>query len=130
MSLHHVALETAAGDRDALVRFFALLGFSEVPPPGSLLGRTRWLQRDGQQVHLLFTSAPVAPPKGHVAIVERDYEQSLERLRGAGFEPEPRTEHWGAPRCFVLAPGGHRVEVMAAPPAGSPREGARRGASS
>ena len=118
MSLHHVALETAPADREALVRFFALLGFAEVPPPPSLQGRTRWVQRDGLQIHLLFSDAPVVPPEGHVAIVERDYEQALDRLRGAGFEPEPRTEHWGAARCFVPAPGGHRVEVMAAPPPG------------
>jgi catechol 2,3-dioxygenase-like lactoylglutathione lyase family enzyme len=116
MSLHHVALETATGDREPLVRFFALLGFEEVAPPTSLQGKSRWVQRDGHQIHLLFSDDPVAPPQGHVAIVERDYAQALDRLRAAGFEPQPRAEHWGAPRCFVAAPGGHRVEVMAAPP--------------
>lgn len=115
--IHHVALETAPDDRDPLVLFFALLGFDEVPPPASLLGRTRWVERDGQQVHLLFADDPVAAPQGHVAVVEREYDAALARLRAAGFEPEPRAEHWGAPRCFVRAPGGHRVEVMAAPPA-------------
>ena len=114
--IHHVALEVAPGDRDALVAFFGLLGFIEVPPPPTLLGATRWLRRDGQQIHLLFADAPVVPPSGHVAIVERDYAHALERLRAAGFSPEPRAEHWGAPRCVVRAPGGHRVEVMAAPP--------------
>lgn len=117
MSLHHVALETAPGDRDALVRFFALLGFAEVPPPETLLGRTRWLERDGRQIHLLFTDAPEVPASGHVAVVERAYDAALARLSAAGFEPEPRREHWGSRRCFVRAPGGHRVEVMAAPPA-------------
>lgn len=116
MTLHHVALETAPADRDALVRFFGLLGFAEVPPPPSLLGRTRWLEREGRQVHLLFADDPAVPAAGHVAVVERDYAEALERLRAAGYEPEPREEHWGAPRCFVRAPGGHRVEVMAAAP--------------
>lgn len=116
MSLHHVALEVSPGDRDALVAFFALLGFEEVPPPPSLLGATRWLQRDGLQIHLLFADEPVVPAQGHVAIVESGYEQALERLRAAGFAAEPREEHWGAARCFVRAPGGHRVEVMAAAP--------------
>ena len=116
MSLHHVALEVAPGDRDALVAFFALLGFEEAPLPPSLLGATRWMERDGLQIHLLFADDPVAPARGHVAIVESDYEQALDRLRAAGFAPEPREEHWGAERCFVAAPGGHRVEVMAAPP--------------
>jgi catechol 2,3-dioxygenase-like lactoylglutathione lyase family enzyme len=116
MSLHHVALETAPPDRDPLVRFFALLGFAEVPPPPSLQGKSRWMERDGHQIHLLFSDEPTAPAEGHVAIVERDYDEALERLRGAGFEAEPRAEHWGAKRCFVRAPGGHRVEVMAFPP--------------
>jgi hypothetical protein len=38
-------------------------------------------------------------------------------LRAGGHEVEPRAEHWGAPRAFTRAPGGHRVELMAAPPA-------------
>jgi catechol 2,3-dioxygenase-like lactoylglutathione lyase family enzyme len=118
VSLHHVALETAPADREPLVRFLGLLGFAEVPPPESLLGRTRWLEREGRQIHLLFSDAPDVPAAGHVAIVERAYDAALERLRAAGYEPEPRAEHWGAPRCFVAAPGGHRVEVMAAPPGG------------
>ena len=116
MSLQHVALETAPADREPLVRFFALLGFQEVPPPESLQGRTRWVQRDGLQIHLLFSTEPVVPPEGHVAIVERDYDAAMARLRAAGYEPEQRAQHWGVPRCFVRAPGGHRVEVMAAPP--------------
>jgi catechol 2,3-dioxygenase-like lactoylglutathione lyase family enzyme len=116
MTLHHAALETAPADRQKLVRFFALLGFDEVAPPESLQGRTRWLEREGRQIHLLFADEPCVPSAGHVAIVERAYEQALGRLRAAGFEPEPREEHWGARRCFVAAPGGHRVEIMAAPP--------------
>ncbi|MCW2991461.1 MAG: hypothetical protein JWM73_2055 [Solirubrobacterales bacterium] len=117
MSLQHVALETAVADREALVRFFGLLGFAEVPPPRSLQGKTRWVERDGLQIHLLFADGPTVPREGHVAIVERAYDAAMTRLRSAGFEPDPRAEHWGAERCFVRAPGGHRVEVMAAPPA-------------
>ena len=116
MTVHHVALETAPADREALAGFFALLGFERVEPPPALRERALWVERDGTQIHLLFADDPVAPPQGHVAIVERAYEAALQRLRAAGFEPEPRTAHWGAPRCFVRAPGGHRVEVMAAPP--------------
>jgi catechol 2,3-dioxygenase-like lactoylglutathione lyase family enzyme len=120
MTLQHAALETAAADREPLVAFFALLGFKEVQPPGELGERSRWVQRDGTQIHILFADEPVAPPQGHVAVVAPDYDAAMERLRAAGFEPDQRTRHWGAPRCFVRAPGGHRVEVMAAPPP-SPR---------
>jgi catechol 2,3-dioxygenase-like lactoylglutathione lyase family enzyme len=114
--IQHVALESRRGDGDALVRFFAALGFTEVAPPPSLTERSRWLQAGPTQIHLLWTDAPAAVPKGHVAVVAGDYEATLAALREAGFEPEPRAEHWGAPRAYVRSPGGHLVEVMAAGP--------------
>jgi hypothetical protein len=81
-----------------------------------LRGTTRWVQHGGTQVHLLLAEDAVAPPRGHVAVVAPDYDAAVERLRAAGFQPDPRGEHWRSPRSFVAAPGGHRVEVMAFPP--------------
>ena len=63
---------------------------------------------------------PVVLPAVHFAVVVDDYDRTLDRLRGAGFDPEPRDEHWGAPRAFVLDPAGNRVELMAAPPPSAP----------
>jgi catechol 2,3-dioxygenase-like lactoylglutathione lyase family enzyme len=114
--LQHVALETARADGPAAVAFWRLLGFESVEPPPSLRDRADWLARGPTQIHLLWSDSPVAPPEGHAAVVVDDYEEVLARLRAAGYGPEPRTEHWGAPRAFVRAPGGHRVELMAAPP--------------
>lgn len=114
--IHHVALETREADVAEAERFWSLLGFARVDVPSSLTGRAVWLEREATQIHLLYADEPVAPPSGHVAVVAEDYEPALERLRAAGYEPQPRREHWGAPRCFVRAPGGHRVEVMSAPP--------------
>lgn len=105
--LHHVALEVREQDTDAEVAFWATLGFDEVAPPPTLAGRTRWVQRGEQQVHLLFTEAPTIPPQGHVAVVG-----TVEGLPDA----EPRAEHWGSPRFLVRSPAGHRVEVMHFPP--------------
>ena len=116
MSLQHAAIETRPADADAAVAFFALLGFAEVEPPASLRGRTRWVQRDGTQVHLLLNDHPVVPPAGHLAVVAADYDVTLAALRAAGHQVTDRAEHWGAPRAFATAPGGHRVEVMAHPP--------------
>jgi len=116
VTLQHAAIETKPSDADALVAFFAPLGFEEVAPPESLRGRTRWVQRDGTQVHLLLTDDPVVPPSGHVAVVAPDYDATVAALRAAGHEVADRAQHWGAPRAFAIAPGGHRVEVMAAPP--------------
>jgi catechol 2,3-dioxygenase-like lactoylglutathione lyase family enzyme len=114
--IQHVALEVREGDAGACVAFWALLGFEEVEPPGTLRERSRWVQRGGCQVHLMFAGDPVAPPEGHVAVIAAEYDATLARLRDAGFAPDPRAEHWGAPRAFVRCPAGHRVEVMASPP--------------
>jgi catechol 2,3-dioxygenase-like lactoylglutathione lyase family enzyme len=116
--LQHAALETRRADGDASAAFWRLLGFHEVEPPPTLRDRAAWLQRGSTQIHLLWTDDPVAPPEGHVAVVVDDYEETVRRLREAGHEVEDRAQHWGAPRAFARAPGGHRVEVMSAPPPG------------
>jgi catechol 2,3-dioxygenase-like lactoylglutathione lyase family enzyme len=69
------------------------------------------------RVHLLFAAEPQVPDEGHVAVVAEDYDATLLALREAGFEAQPRTQHWGSPRAFVRCPAGHRVEVMAVAPA-------------
>ena len=115
--IQHVALETRREDGHAARRFWELLGFHEVAPPETLRERAAWMERGGTQVHLLWSEEPVAPPQGHAAVMVDDYTAVLERLRADGHAIEHRAEHWGAPRAFVTAPGGHRVEVMAAPPA-------------
>jgi catechol 2,3-dioxygenase-like lactoylglutathione lyase family enzyme len=94
-----------------------LLGFRRVDPPDSLSGRATWVERAGTQVHLMHVDAPVVPPQGHHAVLVASYQETLAALRAAGFDPEPREEHWGAPRAFVRNPAGHRVELMAGSPA-------------
>jgi catechol 2,3-dioxygenase-like lactoylglutathione lyase family enzyme len=115
--IQHVALETRRADLEAAVGFWALVGFVRVEPPPSLAARAAWVQAPGAtQIHLLYTEEPVVLPEGHVAIVVADYEAALARLRAAGFDVDERTRHWGAPRSVVVAPGGHRVELMASAP--------------
>ena len=116
MTVHHVALETAPGDVDALVAFFVALGFEEVSPPPALRERARWVQRGATQIHVFFADDPVVPPSGHVAVVVPDYDATLAALRAAGHVIEDRKPHWGSPRAFASAPGGHRVELMSHPP--------------
>jgi catechol 2,3-dioxygenase-like lactoylglutathione lyase family enzyme len=115
-ALHHVALETPRARVDDCVAFFGLLGFAPVEVPDTLRGESVWVERGGQQIHLLLADDAAVPPRAHVAVVCPDYEATLERLRAAGFEPAIRREHWGSPRCFVDDPAGHRVEVMSFPP--------------
>lgn len=113
--LHHVGIELEPADVEPAAELFELLGFERVEPPPSLAEFT-WLERDGSQVHLMPRPDPVVPPRGHLAVVVPDFDAVVERLRARGFEVEPRRAHWGAARAAVLAPGGHRVEMMAAPP--------------
>ena len=118
MTVHHAALETRREDAVACVAFWALLGFEQAEVPETLRDRALWVERDGRQIHFQYADDPVVPPRGHVAVIAPDdYEATLARLRGAGFEPRPREEHWGSPRAFVEDPAGHVVEVMAFPPA-------------
>jgi hypothetical protein len=103
--IHHVALETRPADVDAETAWWAMLGFLRVGPPEALRDRAVWLERDGAQVHLMRTEEPRAA--GHVAIVGP---------WPPPVEHEERTAHWGSPRAYATTPGGHTVEVMAAPP--------------
>ena len=118
-AIHHVAVEVPRDRVEACVAFWALLGFAPVEPAGPLGEIAAWVERDGQQIHLLFDEDATVPPRAHVAVVCPDYEAATARLRDAGFEVVPGREHWGSPRCSVHDPAGHRVEVMRAPPARS-----------
>jgi catechol 2,3-dioxygenase-like lactoylglutathione lyase family enzyme len=113
--LQHVAIEVAPGDIERSVEFWQLIGFEQVEPPESLAKFT-WLEREGTQIHLMPTASPTVPPRGHVAVVAPDFDEAFDRLAKAGFEIERRREHWGAPRAKAVAPGGHLVELMEAPP--------------
>ncbi len=117
--LQHVTLEVAPGDIERSVEFWALLGFARVEPPAALAETFTWLESDGTQIHLERNESPVVPPHGHAAVVVADFEHTVDRLRVQGFEVTPGREHWGARRAKAIAPGGHRVELMASPP-GSP----------
>jgi hypothetical protein len=113
--LHHVGIEVVPADIEAAASFFELVGFERVEPPATLREFT-WLERAGTQVHLMPEEAPTVPSPGHLAVVVDDFEVTVARVREAGFEIEPKREHWEQPRALAVAPGGHRVELMAAPP--------------
>jgi catechol 2,3-dioxygenase-like lactoylglutathione lyase family enzyme len=113
--LHHVGIEVAPAEIERSVELWQLLGFELVEPPASLREFT-WLEREGTQVHLMPTESPTVPPRGHTAIVVVDFERTFAELDAHGFKVERRREHWGVPRAVVIAPAGHRVELMAAAP--------------
>jgi len=114
--IQHVAFEVAREQVEDCVAFYALLGFEEVEPPVSLRDRAAWVSRGGTQVHLLFVDEPQALPAGHVAVVAEDYLVTLEALREAGHDVDPRRDHWGSPRSYIRDPAGNLVELMGSPP--------------
>src|ERR1700761_7256088 len=101
-------------DLDRTVEFFAILGFTGVPDPTD--GAFTWLECAGTQIHLLHEPDPTVPPRAHVAVVVPQFAAALARLQEHGFEVERRREYWNEPRALATAPGGHRVELMKAPP--------------
>ena len=113
--LHHVGIEVVPADVEAAARFFELIGFERVEPPPTLSEFT-WLECEGTQVHLMPTDDPTVPFPGHLAVVALDFDATVAHLREHGFSVEPKREHWGEPRALAIAPGGHPVELMAAPP--------------
>ncbi|MDQ2700699.1 MAG: hypothetical protein M3Y23_05155 [Actinomycetota bacterium] len=117
--LHHAALEISpehvAGDR----RFWTLAGFEEVDVPDELGTDFTWFEKAGTQIHLMHCDEPVIPGRGHVAVVARDFEETVKRLDEGGFDSEERRPLWGHRRVKLVSPSGHTVEVMAAAPSRS-----------
>ena len=94
------------------VGFYELLGFTNVYPPESLKNRAIWLASGSTMIHLQFADEVGASGPGHVALVVPKYESVLGMLTTAGVDFEPRTEHWGSPRCYTRDPAGNRLELM------------------
>jgi Glyoxalase/Bleomycin resistance protein/Dioxygenase superfamily len=117
--LQHVTLEVAPEEIERSVEFWTLLGFRRVEPPPALAETFIWMEREGTQIHLERNESPVVPPHGHAAVVVADFGRAVDELREHGFEVIAGREHWNEARAKAIAPGGHRVELMAAPPRSS-----------
>jgi hypothetical protein len=114
--IHHVSLEVAPADVERTVEFWELIGFARTSAPNEIAEFVTWVERPPHQVHLIHTDEGTAPVLGHTAVVAPEFDGTVAALRDAGFTVEHAQELWGAPRAFALAPGGHRVELMASPP--------------
>jgi hypothetical protein len=113
--LHHATLEVRPAELGRAAEFWVMVGFAPVSPPADLAAEYTWFERGGTQIHLAHTESPT-PGAGHIAIVVPDFERALERLRDSGFEVADKRERWDSRRAEAIAPGGHRVELMAKPP--------------
>jgi hypothetical protein len=116
--LQHVSIEVHQDQVARTIEFWELLGFAQEQAPEPIAPYVTWLGREGTQIHLIHTDEATVPPLGHAAVVAPDFEESVKRLREADFEVTDARELWGESRAFAVAPAGHKVEVMAAPPPG------------
>jgi catechol 2,3-dioxygenase-like lactoylglutathione lyase family enzyme len=114
--LHHVSLEVPPDQIERSAEFWGLLGFERIPAPDPIAPFVAWFERANTQVHLIQSTEPTVPRAGHAAVVARDFQATFDRLAAAGFAVEEARELWGERRAFATAPGGHLVELMAAPP--------------
>jgi catechol 2,3-dioxygenase-like lactoylglutathione lyase family enzyme len=117
VALHHVSLEVKPDDVERTVEFWGVLGFERLRAPDAIAEYVTWLERGQNQIHLIHTPDPGVPFLGHPAVVSpAGFEETVAALERAGFEFEESRQLWGERRGFATAPGGHKVEVMAAPP--------------
>ena len=114
--LHHVSLEVSPDDVERTVAFWETLGFERLAAPEQIAEWVTWLERGSNQIHLIHTPEPTVPTLGHPAVVAAEFEETVAALREAGFTVEQAERLWGEPRAFAIAPAGHRVELMRAPP--------------
>jgi hypothetical protein len=114
--LQHVSIEVPPAETERMLEFWKIVGFDEVEAPEPLGDSVRWLERNATQIHLILTDGHTAPVLGHAAVVVPEHGRTKDALREAGFQVEDARQLWGADRAFAIAPGGHRVELMAAPP--------------
>jgi catechol 2,3-dioxygenase-like lactoylglutathione lyase family enzyme len=115
--LHHVSLEVPPEAIERSAEFWGLLGFERIDAPEPIAPFVTWFERGETQIHLIQSTDPTVPRAGHAAVVADDFQATFDGLVAAGFEVEEARELWGERRAFATAPGGHLVEVMAAPPA-------------
>jgi catechol 2,3-dioxygenase-like lactoylglutathione lyase family enzyme len=116
--IQHVSFEVRPDQLDACIEFYEQLGFRQVPAPDRLAHFVTWLERDGDQFHLLRLDETSHMNAGHAAVpLGEEYEATQMRLREAGHRVDDHEEYWGSPRSFVRDPAGNRVELMKfAPP--------------
>jgi lactoylglutathione lyase len=133
MELIHTCYRITNIDRS--VRFYEALGFEErrrLPIREEAVNVFMGLPGDGDRLELTYNfgvdSYELGSGYGHIAVRIDDLDDTLERLRGQGIEPErePYTVREGGPRlCFVRDPDGYRVELLESSAASSRSESVR-----
>jgi lactoylglutathione lyase len=110
------------GDIDRSVAFYEALGFEErrrMPIRDEAINVFMGLPGDGDRLELTYNhgvdSYELGTGYNHIAITADDLDDTLERLKGQGIEPEKppyRVREGGSRICFVRDPDGYRIELI------------------
>ena len=110
------------GDIDRSVEFYEALGFEErrrMPIRDEAINVFMGLPGDGARLELTYNfgvdSYEMGTGYNHIAITAEDLDETLERLKGQGIEPEKppyRVREGGNRICFVRDPDGYRIEII------------------
>lgn len=115
--IQHVSFEIRPDQLDACIEFYELIGFERVTAPQKLASYVAWLERNGDQFHLLQLPETSHMNAGHAAVpLGEDYAPAQTRLREAGHQVDDHEEYWGSPRSFTRDPAGNLIELMKFPP--------------
>jgi lactoylglutathione lyase len=109
-------------DIDRSVAFYEALGFEErrrMPIRDEAINVFMGLPGDEDRLELTHNFGVDAYELGtgynHIAITADDLDETLERLKGQGIEPEKppyRVREGGSRICFVRDPDGYRIEII------------------
>jgi lactoylglutathione lyase len=110
------------GDIDRSVAFYTALGFEErrrMPIRDEAINVFMGLPGDEDRLELTYNfgvdSYELGTGYNHIAITAPDLDDTLDRLKEQGIEPEkpPYTVREGGSRiCFVRDPDGYRIEII------------------
>ena len=81
--LQHVTLEVRPDQVRDCVRFWELLGFTELLPPPTLRDRFTWVGLHDTHIHLVPMDEPAIADQGHYAIVADDGRSSGSHIRSS-----------------------------------------------
>jgi hypothetical protein len=114
-AIDHVQLAMPAGGEAAAEAFYVgLLDLVRVPKPPTMAARGGcWFERGAVRLHLGVEADFRPARKAHPALVVRDFDALVARLRDAGVEVRLSNEIPGSRRGHVDDPFGNRIELIA-----------------
>ncbi len=114
-ALDHVQVAIPEGGEDTAREFWVgVVGLTETPKPLTLAQRGGvWLTGDALNLHLGIQRDFQPATQAHPALMVRDYEALVSRLRAAGRDVEPAGDLPAARRFHTHDPFGNRIEFIA-----------------